>query len=283
MIELKSFAKINLSLDLVGKREDGYHLLRTVMQKISLCDIIRMERIEKGIEITCNKRYIPTDERNIVYKVADAFFKHFGIDGGVRIRLKKHTPCGAGMGGGSSNGAVVLDGLCSLYGIKMTAEQKNELTRGIGADIPFFFYGGTALCEGIGEVITELPPLPRCRIVIAKPRESLSTAAVFGSELTKRAFGGNSTDAVLEGIQKGDLSVIAKSIDNALEPASIEICPEIEQIKDILRKNGALASMMSGSGSAVYGIFKSHNFANRAYMKLKTKYNEVYIAKPINE
>ena len=161
----KSFAKINLSLDLVGKRDDGYHLLRTVMQTVTLCDEITLEKIPDGITITCNKRYIPTDERNIVHKVATAFFKATDISGGVHIGIKKSIPCGAGLGGGSSNGAVVLDGLCELYGVDMTTEQKVDLTKSIGADIPFFFYGGTALCEGIGEVVTPLIPLPECWIV----------------------------------------------------------------------------------------------------------------------
>ena len=281
MIELRSFAKINLSIDLVGKRDDGYHLLRTVMQTVSLCDFVRLERIEQGIEISCNRKYIPTDERNIMYKVAYAFFNKTGIEGGVRIRLKKHIPCGAGLGGGSSNGAAVLDGLCELYNYPMTADEKNALTAGIGADIPFFFYGGSALCEGIGEIVTPLPTMPSCRIVIAKPPKSLSTAAIFGSELTKQAFGGNSADSVVEGMKNGSLSVITENAQNALEPASIECCKKIQEIKDVLDSCGASLSMMSGSGSAVYGVFRSQKLANRAYLKLKSKYRETYIAKPV--
>lgn len=281
MIELKAFAKINLSLDLVGKRDDGYHLLSTVMQTVSLCDFVRLERIDSGIEISCNRKYIPTDERNIMYKVADAFFKHTGISGGVRIRLKKHIPCGAGLGGGSSDGAAVLDGLCKLYDVFMTADEKNALTSGIGADIPFFFYGGSALCEGIGEIVTPLPLMPSCRIVIAKPAKSLSTAAIFGSELTKKAFGGNSSELVAEGMKNGVLSMITENAKNALEPASIECCEKIQDIKDVLTECGAFLSMMSGSGSAVYGVFKSQKLANKAYLKLKSKYCETYIAKPV--
>ncbi len=283
MIELRSYAKINLSLDLVGKREDGYHLLRTVMQKVSLCDFVRLEKASKGIEITCNKPYIPTDERNIVYKVAAAFFDKYGIDGGVRIRLKKHTPCGAGLGGGSSNGAAVLDGLCELYSMPLSAEEKNLLTCGIGADIPFFFYGGTSLCEGIGEKVTPLPQLSNCRIVIVKPKKSLSTAAVFKSPLTAAQFGGNSTDSVIQAIKKADLFMLAESASNALEAASILECPEISVIKNKLAECGAVYSMMSGSGSAVYGVFNSQKAASVAYFLLKQKYRETYIAKPINE
>ena len=276
---VKAYAKINLSLDLVGKREDGYHYLRTVMQTVSLCDIIKVERCDAGISISCNKRYIPTDERNIVHKVATAFFKAAGIDGGVKIHLRKIIPCGAGLGGGSADGAAVLNALCELYGRPMTAEQKVALTESIGADIPFFFYGGTALCEGIGERVTPLDPLPECWMVIAKPSQSISTPAIFKSPLTK-SVQGNSTDTVIDGIKAGDIDAVANGIANALEPASLEICPTIRAIKEELISLGALSSMMSGSGSSVFGIFKTHKTARNAYLTLKEKYRETYIVKP---
>lgn len=278
---VRSYAKINLSLDLAGKREDGYHYLRTVMQTVSLCDIIKVEKCEKGITITCNKRYIPTDERNIVYKVAAAFFDAYGIDGGVRINLRKIVPCGAGLGGGSANGAAVLDALCELYNTPMTAEEKVALTEKIGADIPFFFYGKTALCEGIGEKVTPLEPLAECWMVIAKPSQSISTPAIFRSPLTK-SVQGDSTDAVIAAINAGDIDAVAKNCANALEPASLEICPAIRTIKEELKSLGALTSMMSGSGSSVFGIFKTHKTARNAYLTLKSKYKETYIVKPQN-
>ncbi len=283
MITQRSYAKINISLDLVGKRDDGYHLLRTVMQTVSLCDYITLSRSrEKGIHLKCNKPYIPTDERNIAYKTAAAFFEHTGIAPSVNIHLKKYTPCGAGLGGGSSNGAAVINGLCRLYGVDMSAEQKVELTKNIGADIPFFFYGGTALCEGIGEAVTPLPPLPDCRIVIAKPPVSLSTAAIFSSEKTKEAFGGNSTDGVIEGLQNGDIFKITGSAENALEGASCDVCPQIADIKKTLYDCGADFAMMSGSGSAVFGIFLNHKNAKHAYETLCRAYREVYITRPKN-
>lgn len=279
---LNAYAKINLSLDLVGKRDDGYHLLRTVMQTVTLHDIISLEAMSCGIGITCNKKYIPTDNRNIVYKIAQAFFDYTGIKGGVRIGLKKYIPCGAGLGGGSADGAAVLDGLCELYGVSMTAEQKVGLTQDIGADIPFFFYGGTALCEGIGEKVTPLADMPECWMVIAKPPVSLSTPAIFKSPLTAGNFGGDSTEGIMKGISNGDVSEIAHNCKNALEPASLELCPKIQNIKDGLVKSGALTAMMSGSGSAVFGIFKSHREAQIAYFKQKRHFKEVYIVKPIS-
>lgn len=276
---IKSFAKLNLSLDLAGKRDDGYHLLRTVMQTVSLCDIITVDKLKSGIVITCNKRYIPTDERNIVYKIAVRFFEYTGIQGGVKIHLKKIIPCGAGLGGGSSNGAQVLNALCKLYGVEMSIDGKVELTKTIGADIPFFFYGGTALCEGIGEIVTPLTPIPECWMVIAKPPVSISTAAIFASPLTN-SVQGDSTDGVIEGIQKQDIVSAAEHFGNALENASIEICPMILDIKNKLMSLGAVTSMMSGSGSSVFGVFTCHKQARQAYLRLRTEYKETYIVKP---
>lgn len=281
MITVKSFAKLNLSLDLVCKREDGYHLLRSVMQTVTLCDILSFRKIKEGIQITCNKTYIPTDERNIVYKIAKAFMDKYSITSGVHINLRKHIPSGAGLGGGSSNGACTLNTLCKLFGIEMTTEQKVELTRDIGADIPFFFYGGTALCEGIGEIVTPLKPLSECWLVIVKPPRSISTPSIFKSPITANNFGTDSTAKVIAAIENEDVSGVADSIFNALEPASIDICPEIEEIKAELVKNGAKAAMMSGSGSAVFGIFKNHRSAKLARECFMKSYRDVYITKPV--
>lgn len=280
MINLKAYAKINLSLDLVGKRDDGYHLLRSVMQTVSLCDLVSVARGGEGISLYCNKYYIPTDRRNIAYRTALAFFEHTGITPSVRINIRKYIPCGAGLGGGSSDGAAVVEGLCTLYGVDMTAEEKARLTESIGADIPFFFYGGTSLVEGIGERVTPLDPIPDCRIVIVKPAVSLSTAAIFSSPLTASAFGGNSTDAVIRGIGTGSIAETVKDAKNALEPASLAACPVIADIKAQLLSLGADFAMMSGSGSAVYGIFRGWRAAKRAYNEMREKFRETYISKP---
>lgn len=281
MISKKAYAKINLSLDLVGKRDDGYHLLRSVMQTVSLCDIVTLSKSKDGISLRCNKPYIPTDSRNIAYKTAAAFFEYTGIRPGVRISIRKYTPCGAGLGGGSSDGAAVVDGLCRLYGVDMTTDEKVRLTESIGADIPFFFYGGTAVIEGIGEKVSPVSPLPDCRIVIVKPRVSLSTGAIFSSPLTASAFGGNSTDSVVSGIESGDIEAALRQAQNALEGASIAECPVIADIKQQLTDMGAVFSMMSGSGSAVYGVFTDYKAAKKAYTKMKEAYTETYITRPV--
>lgn len=279
MIRLSAHAKINLCLDIAGVREDGYHLLKTVMQEVSLSDTLFMEKAARGIELTCNRRYIPTDGKNVVCRVAAAFFESCGISGGVKITLKKRIPCGAGLGGGSSDGAAALDGLCRLYGVKMSLSDKIRLTQSIGADIPFFFYGGTALCEGIGEKVTPLPALPPCGLVIVKPGVSLSTAAIFASPLTKT--GGDSAAGVVAAIKERNIEALCSRAQNALERASIALCPAIDKIKAELCENGARFSMMSGSGSAVFGIFENAAAAAGAVSALSGKYAEVYAVSPV--
>lgn len=279
MITLKACAKINISLDIVGKREDGYHLLKTVMQRITLCDIIKMKkRKTPEIRIRCNKWYIPTDNRNIAYKTAAAFFERTGICGGVDIHILKHIPSGSGLGGGSADGAAVIDGLCTLYNVSMSESEKTELTENIGADIPFFFYGGTALCEGIGEIVTPIRPLRECWFVICKPRASLSTAAVFASPLTYAAFGNSSTDRAVRDIENGEYPFANTA--NALEKVAAAICPQIEHIKQQLIENGAFYAAMTGSGSAVFGVFNSHRDAVHAFEIMKAVYSDTFISKP---
>lgn len=281
MITLRSNAKLNLTLDLVAKRDDGYHDLRSVLQEITLCDYVSLEKRGSGISVSCNLRYIPTDRRNIAVRVAEEFFNCTGISGGVYIRLKKLVPSCAGLGGGSSNGAATLNGLCRLYGVDMSVEEKVRLTGKIGADIPFFFTGGTALCEGVGERVTPLPSLPRVWFVIAKPPFALSTPVVFSSPLTGENVGGDSTSAFLSALEKDGVRAAFPLARNALEPASIELCGAIEQIKREFAETGAFYSAMSGSGSAVFGVFDSHQSASAAYERMKEKYRNTYIAKPV--
>lgn len=228
MITLKSHAKINVTLDIKVRREDGYHLLRTVMQTVTLCDIVTMTEKPHGISVSCNLRYIPTDGRNIVYKVAKAFLITLALTAGLTFALKSIFRAVRDLACGSSNGAAVLEGLCRLYGISLSPGQKVKLTENIGADIPFFFYGGTALCEGIGEQVTPLSAMPECWIVITKPRFSLSTSEVFSSPLIARAYGADSTNLVISSLKSGkSANVVFSGAQNALESASISLCPAI--------------------------------------------------------
>ncbi len=283
-VTLRAYAKINLSLDVVGKREDGYHLLRSVFQGISLYDNVKVTREEGagGITIRCNLPYIPTDERNIVHKVATAFFKAAGIDRyQITIEMEKFIPTGAGLGGGSADGAAVFSALCRLYDHPVPIARAIELLTPIGADIPFFLYSGTMLAEGVGEILTPAPPMPDCRIVLAKPRASASTKEIFGM-LNKVGIPSHpNTEDVLAALEQKDLRALAAATGNVLENATIPLCPRIGILKEQLAKHGAILSMMTGSGSTVFGIFDNEKSARRAIQALKAQNETVFPAYPV--
>ncbi len=283
-VTLRAYAKINISLDVVGKREDGYHLLRSVFQGISLYDDIQVVRDggERGISITCNLPYIPTDERNIVYKVALAFFKEAGIsDYSVSIDLQKKIPSGAGLGGGGADGAAVFSALCRLYEVSFSTARATEILTPLGADIPFFLYSGTMLAEGIGEILSPLPPLQDCFIVLAKPRAGANTKAIFTALADKGIPSHPDTDGVIEGLKNQDLNLIAKSAVNVLENVTIPLCPPIQRLKETLQKQGAALALMTGSGSTVFGIFEEEKAARNAAHALRKYTQNVYTVRPI--
>lgn len=283
-VTLRAYAKINISLDVVGKREDGYHLLRSVFQGISLYDDIRVVRQEgeQGISITCNLPYIPTDERNIVYKVAQAFFKEAGIGNySVAIDLQKKIPSGAGLGGGSADGAAVFSALCRLYEVSFSTARATEILTPLGADIPFFLYSGTMLAEGVGEILSPLPALPDCHIVLAKPRAGANTKSIFTALAEAGIPAHPDTDGVIEGLQKQDLHQIARSAGNVLENVTIPLCPPIQRLKDTLQQQGATLSLMTGSGSTVFGIFEEEKAARKAARILKKYTQNVFLVRPI--
>lgn len=283
-VTLRAYAKINISLDVVGKREDGYHLLQSVFQGISLYDDIRVAREEgpQGIRITCNLSYIPTDERNIVHKVATAFFKEAGItDYAVSIDLQKKIPSGAGLGGGSADGAAVFSALCRLYEVSFSTARATEILTPLGADIPFFLYSGTMLAEGVGEILSPLPALPDCHIVLAKPRAGANTKAIFTALGEAGIPSHPDTQGVIEGLKNQDLSLIAKSAGNVLENVTIPLCPPIQRLKETLQKQGATLSLMTGSGSTVFGIFEDEKKARSAARVLRRYTKNVYTVRPI--
>lgn len=283
-VTLRAYAKINISLDVVGKREDGYHLLRSVFQGISLYDDIQVVRDggEKGITITCNLPYIPTDKRNIVYKVALAFFKEAGItDYSIAIDLQKKIPSGAGLGGGSADGAAVFSALCRLYEISFSTTRATEILTPLGADIPFFLHSGTMLAEGIGEILSPLPPLQDCFIVLAKPRAGANTKAIFTALAEAGIPTHPDTDGVIEGLKNQDLSLIAKSAGNVLENVTIPLCPPIQRLKETLQQQGATLALMTGSGSTVFGIFEDETAARNAARVLKKQTQTVYTVRPV--
>lgn len=267
-IKLKAPAKINLILDIVGKRKDGYHNLRSVMQTISIFDYITLtvngEKSEfPDISITCNDPNIPTDKRNIAYKACRAFINTVGevpFDS-IEIYIDKHIPSGAGLAGGSADGAAVILGLNSLCGDLLSTDELCKIGASVGADVPFCIVGGTALCEGIGDKITPLKPLPDCEIIVVKPEISISTPLSYKrfDELENPRL--SDFDTFMNALNYGNLKSISKTLSNSLEDVTdVSI---IQDIKNEMLMFGALGCVMTGSGSAVFGIFDNNEKARK--------------------
>lgn len=271
-IELKALGKINLGLDVLGRRENGYHDVRMVMQTLYLYDNVTLiKKEEPGIEIESNLYFLPKDSGNIAWKAANLLMEEFNIPGGIKIILNKYIPVAAGMAGGSSNAAAVLYGMNKMY--KLGLSQQELMDRGVklGADVPYCIMRGTVLAEGIGEILSPLPPMPKCQILIAKPPVSVSTKAIYEAIDSKEIEDHPDIDGIIEGLKKQDLNKIASSMGNVLEKVTIDMHPEIAQIKDCMLENGALGAMMSGSGPTVFGIFRSRRAAQEAYEKVKAQ------------
>ena len=280
-VQLKALAKINLGLDVLGKRENGYHDVRMVMQTIYLYDNVTLTKVEQpGIQVETNLSYLPVDENNIAYKAAKLLMDEFDIQQGVHIKLEKRIPVAAGMAGGSSNAAAVLVGMNRLW--RLGLSQKDLMERGValGADVPYCVMRGTALAEGIGEILSPLPPMPKCYIVVAKPSISVSTKMVYEALDAKEIVEHPDIDGVLLGLENQDVRKIASSMGNVLESVTIEKYPIIETIKDAMKKAGAMNAMMSGSGPTVFGIFDDRKVAKEAQQKLKQMdcVKQVYLA-----
>ena len=280
-VTLKALAKINLGLDVLGRRENGYHDVRMVMQTIYLYDNVTLrKRDEAGIQVETNLFYLPVDENNIAYKAAKMLIDEFDIKEGVHITLEKHIPVAAGMAGGSSNAAAVLVGMNQLFSLGLS--QKDLMERGVtlGADVPYCVMRGTVLAEGIGEVMTPLPPLPKCYVLIAKPGISVSTKVVYEKLDSKEIEVHPDIDGILEGLEAQDIYKVAASMGNVLEDVTIQDYPVIEDIKTAMKKAGALNAMMSGSGPTVFGIFDNRQKAKAAQEKLRKlkAAKQVYLA-----
>ncbi len=261
---MKAYAKINLALDIVGRRPDGYHELSTVMQRISLADEVTLSERGDGLSVRCDTPGVPTDESNIVCRIASAFSRHTGIDvKGICFTIRKNIPSGAGLGGGSSDGAAALELLDRHFGTQLTEEEKIAIAAPVGADIPFFIYGQTALCEGIGERITPLQPLDG-HIVVIKPPFSISTPAAFAAYDALEETEHPDIPALCAAIRSGDLRRTAALLGNSLQRPAAARYPRVEALIGALIRHGALGAAMTGSGSAVFGIFKEEKTARRA-------------------
>jgi 4-diphosphocytidyl-2-C-methyl-D-erythritol kinase len=280
-VTLKALAKINLGLDVLGRRENGYHDVRMVMQTIYLYDNVTMEKTEEaGIQLECNLFYLPVDETNIAYKAAKLLMDEFDIKEGVRIVLDKHIPVAAGLAGGSANAAAVLVGMNRLFSLGLSQQQLMERGVSLGADVPYCVMRGTVLAEGIGEILTPLPPLPKCYVLIAKPGISVSTKTVYEKLDSQEISEHPDIDGILEGLDKQDIYKVASSMGNVLETVTIGDYPIIEEIKDVMKEEGALNAMMSGSGPTVFGIFDDKSKARQAQERMRQLQiaKQVYIA-----
>ena len=269
-ISLKALAKINLGLDVLGKREDGYHEVRMVMQTIHLYDRVEIKKTRSPhIHVETNLYYLPVNEDNLVYRAAKLMKDEFQIKEGVRIVLQKFIPVAAGLAGGSSDAAAVLVGMNRIFNLGLKQNKLMELGLKIGADVPFCIMRGTALAEGIGEKLTALPPMPKCPVLIAKPAISVSTKAVYEGLKLYDGMEHPDIDGVMEGIQQKDLKGVASHMGKILETVTIPMYPVIEDIKKLMLENGALNAMMSGSGPTVFGLFPNEKEIRRAYEALK--------------
>ncbi len=265
-ISLKALAKINLGLDVVRRREDGYHEVRMIMQTIHLYDKLDIEKTtESGIQITSNLSYVPTNENNLVYKAGKLLMDEFDIKEGVSVNLQKRIPVAAGMAGGSSDAAAMLYGMNEIFGLGLSRQELMDRGVKIGADVPYCLMRGTALAEGIGEKLTSLPPMVKCPVLIAKPQISVSTKFVYQNLKLDENTIHPDIDQLVEDIKSKDLHAIAGHMGNVLESVTIPEYPIIAQIKEQMLKSGAINSMMSGSGPTVFGLFEDEETARRAY------------------
>ncbi len=269
-ISLKALAKINLGLDVLGKREDGYHDVRMIMQTIHLYDRVEIKKTRSPhIHVETNLYYLPVNEDNLVYRAAKLMKDEFQIKEGVRIVLQKFIPVAAGLAGGSSDAAAVLVGMNRIFNLGLKQNKLMELGLKIGADVPFCIMRGTALAEGIGEKLTALPPMPKCPVLIAKPGISVSTKTVYEGLKLYDGMEHPDIDGVMESIQQKDLKGVASNMGNILETVTIPMYPVINDIKKLMMENGALNAMMSGSGPTVFGLFPNEKEIRRAYDALK--------------
>ena len=264
-MKINAYAKINIGLDVLRRRDDGYHEVRMIMQNIDICDELEVEKSdEPGIRIKTDSEDLPANEGNLVYKAAKLIMGEYGIEGGINVKLSKNIPIAAGLAGGSTDAAATLAAVNELYGLGLDTEDLKELGVKIGADVPYCITGGTVVSEGIGEILTPIKACPSCRVLLAKPPVDVSTAFVYTHlELDKVTH--PDIDGIIRGIEDGDIHEVAAKMGNVLESVTIPAHPVIDDIKNIMRDNGAFGVLMSGSGPSVFGLFDSDELLDKAY------------------
>ena len=284
-ISLKALAKINLGLDVVRRREDGYHEVRMIMQTIQLYDRLDIKRTqEPGIQIQTNLSFLPVNENNLIYKAAKLLMDEFSITDGVSVKLDKRIPVAAGMAGGSTDAAAMLIGVNRLFSLGLTKRQLMERGVQIGADVPYCIMRGTALAEGIGEALSPLPPMVKCPVLIAKPSISVSTKFVYQNLKLDDTTIHPDIDRLIDDIKAKNLHDIAAHMGNVLETVTIPNYPVIDEIKKHMLSNGAVGAMMSGSGPTVFGLFDDEDTAKKAYKAMRSSHlaRQVYLTSVYN-
>ena len=280
-MKIKAYGKVNISLDVVGKREDGYHLLSMIMQNIDLYDEIEVEKQQCGITLECNKSYVPVDNRNLAYKAAEIFKERYDIVDGVKINIEKNIPVSAGLAGGSTDAAAVLKVMNELFNVNATEEELMELGLKLGADIPYCIHGGTALCEGIGEIITPIKSFKDKIIVLVKPAFGVSTKEVYKNFNLEKVKQHPKTAEIINAIENDELNFVANNMKNLLENVTLRKHKILIKIKEEMNACGAINSMMSGSGPTVFAFFDDMLKAQRCFEKMKKKYSDVFITRTI--
>ncbi|MGP4070581.1 4-(cytidine 5'-diphospho)-2-C-methyl-D-erythritol kinase [Halobacillus sp. B29] len=275
----KAPAKINLSLDVLHKREDGFHEVEMVMTTVDLADRIELNTLDDGsIRVESESRFVPNDERNLAYRAAKLMKDHYSVKHGVRIFIEKNIPVAAGLAGGSSDAAAVLRGLNRLWGLNKSLDELAVLGAEIGSDVSFCLYGGTAHATGRGEKITPLPAPPPCWVVLAKPPLGVSTQTVYQNLNLADAHHPN-TNAMIEALMDYDFDAICAQVGNTLEGVTLNLHREVGQIKEQMRQAGADAVLMSGSGPTVFSLVDTDARAQRIYNSLKGFCTEVYVVR----
>jgi 4-diphosphocytidyl-2-C-methyl-D-erythritol kinase len=278
-MKIKAYGKINLTLDVVGRRKDGYHLLDTVMQTISIWDELEIQHSRQpGVHLQCNKDSLPTDSKNTAFRAAKFFLEDRGLENeGVYIFIKKHLPSRSGMGGGSADAAAVLRGLNEMYGTGLSADKLMELGAKVGADVPFCVVGGAARCTGVGADVEPIEPMPQCWLVVCKPPTGMSTPRAYSLLDQYPLSSTQATPRMLEAMAAGNLKRIGKGLANRFDE-TIRMAP-VRALKRAMMDAGALGSMMTGSGSSVYGIFETEQRAREAMEQLAGM-GKLFLAQP---
>lgn len=283
-ITVKAYAKINLGLDVLRRREDGYHDVCMIMQSLDLHDTITMRKTFSGkISIRTNLSFLPNDRGNLVYKAAALFLDAISVKDGLDITLEKHIPVAAGLAGGSSDAAATLKGLNEMYQAGMTTQELMKLGVKIGADVPYCIMLGTALSEGIGEILTPLAPIPDCFILLVKPNISVSTKYVYENLRLSETVKHPDIKTMRAALEEGNLNTLTMHMDNILQTVTVRDYPVITKIKEKMSELEAMVSLMSGSGPTVFGIYKDEEAAKKAYnffIRHQEYGKQVFLTKP---